>query len=87
MLLNPKYRTTMTSNKKRKTKRNYSSTNKNSPLFLLGDNEVSEGPEVGKGVDAVVGPDHATPEWSDPGTNGSRGRSWYLPASRVTWRS
>ena len=72
MLLNPKYRTTVTSNKKRKTKRNYSSTNKNSQLLLLGDDEVSEGPDVGKGADAVAGPEpthdgpdyvgHATPE-------------------------
>jgi len=59
MLLNPKYRATVTSNKKRKTKRNYSSTNKNSQLLLLGDDEVSEGPEVDKGADAVAGPDHA----------------------------
>jgi len=44
---------------KKKTKRNYSSTNKNSQLLLLGDDEVSEGPEVGKGADAVAGPDHA----------------------------
>ena len=60
----------MTSNIKGKPKG--ISTNKNSQLLLLGDDEVSEGPDVGKGADAVAGPEpthdgpdyvgHATPE-------------------------
>ena len=41
---------------KKKTKRNYI-TIKNSQLLLLGDDEVSEGTEAGKGADAVAGPE------------------------------
>ena len=57
LLENPNHRTTVTSNKKRKPKG--ISTNENSQLLLLSDDEVGEGPEVGKGADAVAGPDHA----------------------------
>jgi len=51
---------------KQKIKRNYS-TIKNSQLLLLGDDEVSEGPEAGKGADAVAGPEptHGGPDCVD----------------------
>ena len=51
---------------KKKTKRNYS-TIKNLQLLLLGDDEVSEGPEAGKGADAIAGPEptHAGPDCVD----------------------
>ena len=45
----------MTSNKKGKPKG--ISTNENSQLLLLDDDEVGEGPEVGKGAGTVAGPD------------------------------
>ena len=51
---------------KKKSERNYS-TIKNSQLLLLGDDEVSEGPEAGKGADAVAGPEptHTGPDCVD----------------------
>ena len=55
LLENPNHRTTVTSNKKGKPKR--ISTNENSQLLLLGDDEVGEGPKVGKGAGVVAGSD------------------------------